>query len=300
MEKGNKPQRTGESDAHTEPPLDESTGDKPRSCSTAPSLLVPTDFTPEAGYALQHAVYYAKGMHMRIVLAHVLREDENQQQAQQELDELLKDIPRRVEAQGVIVKGDLSSAVQNVAREQNAQYIFIGSHHTKTPESFKTSKARQLFRFGTTPYIVVQEPPTNKVLDNVVFPIDYTDENRGKHESLERLHAFYDMTFHLVTPSVNEPELQERVDLNMELAQGLLDRNEIPYTTREVEGRDEFSREVLDISRDVEADLIIVTSAFDPRHPGRYMLEPHERNLLLQAGNIPVMIINPAKEVKDQ
>lgn len=270
--------------------------DDPRPSPLLPSILVPTDFSTESDYALLHGTHLAKAMRIGVVLLHVLKENEDEKNAWQKIEQQVKKLSPKVPLRTIVTSGELETQVQHIAEAEQAQYIVVGSHHAKTPDSYKKSKARQLFRYGTTPFIAIQTAPEMEEFNNVIFPVDFTDEGRGKHEWLERINEFYDPIFHLVTPKVNEPELELRVKHNLQLAQSLLERVGAPFTTCQVEGLEEFSQEVLEFAHEVEGDLIIITSANDPRHPGRYMLEPHERNLLLQADDIPVMIINPPNE----
>lgn len=288
-------EHASQEDRHSDLSLGDEPSDDPRPCPPSPCILVPTDFSPESGYALAHGVRYAKALQARVVALHVLPAGADESDAWQALERQVKKLSTRIAVQSMVTHGELETEVHRVAKSENAQYIVIGSQHAKTPESYKNSKARHLFRFGTIPCIAIQTPPQRNEVSNVVFPIDYTDENRGDHGWLERLHTHHNPVFHLVTPEVNEPELQQCLKHNLQLAQTLLNGVGAQFSTRQVEGVDEFSQEVLEIAQEVEADLIIVTSAHDPRHPGHYMLEPHERNLLLQADSIPVMVINPTK-----
>ena len=110
---------------------------------------------------------------------------------------------------------------------------------------------------------------------------------------MDRLCCYFEPTFHLVRPDVNEPELEERVDENVTKVMSLLSERGIPHTVRTVPGDSDYALEILQVARELESDLIVVITSVDPRKEGSYMLEPHARRLVLQAAEIPVMTVNP-------
>ncbi|PIE84529.1 MAG: hypothetical protein CSA07_02120 [Bacteroidia bacterium] len=270
-------------------------GDLPsRAERKAGVLVVPTDFSPESDYALQHAVLVAQQSRKRIALVHVVKSPDDVAAAEEHMQEQLG----RVEHEGVEIasrtmEGELAPAVVRVAEEVRANYVVIGTHSLKRPGLLKQSCTMKILRMGNTPYVTVQEPPRHDRIDRVVFPIDYTDENRPKYEWLEELNREFTPLFQLVTQAVNEAQLLERVEANLERAIEFIERIGGRYSTFELEGKDEFAQEIIDYTHEQEADLLVICSMKDPRQEGFYLLEPHERNLVVGGRQTPVMIINP-------
>lgn len=257
-------------------------------------LLVPTDFTDESGYALKHAQRIGKSMGLPVVMLHVLEGNEKEEAVLERMEEQAEEICGRWgDIEMRVARGAVSEQIPRVAEEVNAEYVVLGSRDVKIPGHHKISTSLKLLGHGRIPYITVQELPDSKRYENIVFPIDYTDENQQRFDWLDRLCRYHSPTFHLVRPSVNEPELVECVDENMARAMAVLSLRGTPYTVRTMPGEADYALEILEVAHELEADLIVVTTSIDPRRKGSYMLEPHERRLVLQAADIPVMSINP-------
>ncbi len=265
----------------------------PRTGQKGDVLVVPTDFSPESDYALQHAVLVAQQSQKRVVLLHVAPTQNDGSAKGQMQEQLMRVEHEGVEIESRIVEGELSPTIVAVATESNADYVVIGTHSLKRPSLLKQSCTMKILRTGNTPYVTVQEPPQHEEIRRVVFPIDYTDENRPKYEWLEELNREFNPLFQLVTQAVNEPQLLERVEANLERAIAFIERIGGRYITFELEGKDEFAQEIIDYTHEHEADLLVICSMKDPRQEGQYLLEPHERNLVVGGGQTPVMIINP-------
>ncbi len=258
------------------------------------TILVPTDFRDEADYALQHAIRLAAAAGVGVILFHVLEDDETAAQAQLALQAQNRRANQCAFPVTLLVgQGELPEAVLEVADRYSARYILLGTHSIQNPATLKSSATRRILKRGNVPFITIQQPPREEAIEHVVFPIDYTDGNRLKYGWLETLWREYNPTFHLVTPEENEPALRQSVQENMARAMALIGRLGAKHIQYQVEGKDEFSVEILEYALSVEADLLVITSAPDPRQPGTYMLEPHERNLVIGGDFTPVMIINP-------
>lgn len=258
------------------------------------TILVPTDFKAESDYALQHAVRLAEAAATGVTLLRVLTEGETEAEALATMEtQVARAGCGRFPVRCAVAEGQIPFAVQIAAEAFRAEYIVLGSHSIQQPATLKSSEARRILKYGNVPYITIQQPPRDEDIEHVVFPIDYTDGNRLKYGWLEPLCREYNPTFHLVTPDVNEPNLLQSVQENMARALGCIARIGAKHVEHQVEGRDEFSVEILEYAQAVGADLLVIASAPDPRQPGMYMLEPHERNLVVGGGATPVMVINP-------
>lgn len=273
-----------------------SAGENGESADREPVLLVPTDFTEEANYALKHAQRMGRSMDLSLVLMHVLEGDETEASALQRMEEQADEVCGRGsdDVQMRLVRGVVSEQVPLVASELGAEYVILGSHDVKIPMQHKRSTSLKLLRSGRVPYITVQQPTDVRNYESIVFPVDYTDESQKHYDWLDRLCHYFTPTFHLVRPDVNEQELEDRVDENIANVMLLLSQRGVPYTVRTVPGETEYALEILQVAQELEADLVVVITSADPRQEGRFMLEPHQRRLVLQSAEIPIMTVNPA------
>ncbi len=260
-----------------------------------PTILVPTEFTPECDYALELAVLLAERSSASLTVLHIPEPGEDTAGAQQQLSHFTHEVPNDLPLRVLTVPGEVAETIARVAVDESAEFIVLGSEQVGDPEGQKQSETLRIFRYGTVPFIVVQRPLPRKKLEDIVLPIDYTDAKGGDTSWIPALCRSYAPMFHLVLPSVNEPELLERLELNLERTLGLLEKLGARWVRYDVPGRDEFSIEVLSYCQEVEADMVVVSSTPDPRRPDRYMLEPHERHLIQEAGDVPVLIVNPSQ-----
>jgi nucleotide-binding universal stress UspA family protein len=145
---------------------------------------------------------------------------------------------------------------------------------------------------STVPFITIQEPPVNKRYDDIIFPIDFTVENKEKHSWISYFCDYYVSKFHLIKPNVSDPELVAKVDLNMASAVRYLDEKGAKYEVYTVPGQKPYAEEVLDLAVNIRADLIVIMTT-KVSGDGNFILEPHEHTIVGQAGHIPVMSINP-------
>lgn len=258
-------------------------------------LLVPTDFTEESGYALKHAQRMGRAMDLPVMLMHVLEEGERESEVQAKLQEQAEEICGRSSDDVVlrVERGVVSECVPALAQALGVEYIILGSHDVKIPKQHKRSTSLKLLGIGPTPYITLQQSSSVRSYEDIVLPIDYTDESERLYGWIDRLCTYFTPTFHIVRPAVNELELEEQVDENVANAMTQLSQRGIPYTVRTVTGEADYALEIIEITRELVADLIVLITSIDPRKKGTYMLEPHERRLVLEAAEIPVMTVNP-------
>lgn len=256
-------------------------------------ILVPTNFTIESTYALRHAQGTARVTGHRVMLLHVLEAGEQEAQAQECLRQQLCAADDDVPIDTMLEHGVVSRVVPAVGQRLGTDYIVLGSHDVKIPQNQKLSTSLKLLTHGDIPYVVVQERPKSDRYQRVIYPIDFTDETNMQTRWLDNLCQHHNPAVCLLRPDVNEVDLLDCIDQNISKAIRILAAHHARYTVRTVEGKTDYAVEILQTARDLSADLIVVTTSYDPRVKGDYMLEPHERKLLLQAADIPVMTINP-------
>ncbi len=227
------------------------------------------------------------------MLLHVLEEGEQEAEAQELLHRQLQEAEEDVPVTTMLEHGVVRQVVPAIGRKIGADYIVLGSHDVKIPQNQKLSTSLKLLTHGAIPYVVVQERPKSDRYERVIYPIDFTDETDMRTEWLEKLCHYHQPAVCLLRPDVNEVDLLDCIDQNTSKAIKVLAAHHTRYTVRTVEGKADYAVEILQTARDLNADLIVVTTSYDPRVKGDYMLEPHERKLLLQSADIPVMTINP-------
>lgn len=262
--------------------------------NTKNTILVPTDFTQVAGYALQHAVRVSGVVGGPITLLHIVPTPDMVPLAQERIDNLANETNAKygVLPSTLVKVGSIFVDIARVVEEINASLVIMGSQSIKEMDESNVSWALKVITSSKAPFVTIQEPPINKRYDDVVFPIDFTHENKEKHTWISYFSDYYLSRFHLIKPNVTDPELLAKVDMNMASALKYLDEKGARYFISTVPGVKKYEEEVLDLAVNIRADLIVLMTTPVPSS-GKYLVEPHEQYIIANARHIPVMSINP-------
>ena len=265
--------------------------------NTGVTILVPYDFSQVADYALQHAIRVSKVVNQPITMLHIVNGSSELELMQEKLSEVAHQTASRfgVEPIALVREGSIFVHIAEVADEINASQVIMGSHSIRGKEQITGSLAHKVIVSSKVPFVTIQEPPINKRYDEIVFPIDFTTENREKHGWINYFCTYYVSRFHLIKPHVQDPQLQCQVDLNMASARKFLDEIGAKYIDYEVKGEKRYAEEILDMAVNIRADLIVLMTT--PKDSDdKFVVEPHEQYIIANAGHIPVMSINPIAE----
>lgn len=261
---------------------------------TNKTILVPTDFSKVADYALQHAVRVSNVVKEPISILHIVQSEAEIAAANEKLNTIIASIEEKygVTINPIVRIGSIFADIANVANEINASIVIMGSSTIRDMDDSKVSWTLKVITSCKVPFVTIQEPPVNKRYDDVVFPIDFTSENREKHEWISYFCDYYLSRFHLIKPNVSDPELLARIDINMASARKFLDQRGAKYLEYTASGTKPYDQEVLEMAVNIRADLIVImTTPLDKE--GEFIVEPLEQHILANARHIPVMSINP-------
>lgn len=258
------------------------------------TILVPTDFTDVADYALQHAIRVSSVVREKITLLHIVDSAEKIAEAKEKIERIAQETNSKFNnlPNTIVRHGDIFVDIAKVASEINSSMVIMGSHRIKSESTLNDSIALKVITSSKVPFITIQEPPINKRYDEIIFPIDYTAENIEKHGWISYFCDYYVSRFHLIKPFVTDPKLLAKVDMNMASARRYLDEKGARYYVYTVTGKKPYAEEVLDIAANIRADLIVImTTKVDNK--STFVVEPHEQYIISNASYIPVMSINP-------
>lgn len=258
------------------------------------TILVPTDFTQVADYALQHAVRVSSVVHENVTLLHIVDSPNQVAEAQAKLDLIAKETHAKYNVLPTIIvrPGNIFVDIAKVADEINSSMVIMGSHRLKDAATINESISLKVITSSKVPFITIQEPPINKRYDEIVFPIDYTAENIEKHNWISYFCDYYVSRFHLIKPNITDPMLLAKIDMNMASARRWLDEKGARYYVYTVLGKKSFAEEVLEMAANIRADLIVLMTT-KVTNKSTYVMEPSEQYIISNASYIPVMSINP-------
>lgn len=157
-------------------------------------ILVPIDFSEHSEYALETAAILARKCNAKILALQMLElpnailtsfGDSQQIEtnfsiklAEKKFEEFLnKDYLKNVVIIPVIKYFKLFSEVNEVAKEQNADFIVMGSHGASgVKEFFIGSNTEKVVRHSDIPVLVIKHNPILMDFENVVFACDFSQE----------------------------------------------------------------------------------------------------------------------------
>ena len=159
------------------------------------TIVVPVDFSEQSEYALKAAVSLAKKYGAKIFALHMLElsealitSPEGMQQTQalfliKLAEKRFKDLLEKPYLEGVkitpIIKHfKVFSEVNNIALEQQADLVIMGSHGADgLEEIFIGSNAEKVVRNSEVPVLVIKDSHENFEIKRIVFACDFMDEN---------------------------------------------------------------------------------------------------------------------------
>jgi nucleotide-binding universal stress UspA family protein len=243
-------------------------------------IIVPIDFSEHSEYALEAAVKLAKPNNAEIIALHMLEmsdsvinsTDSEQYQkavfflrlAEKRFTEFL-DKPYLKEANitPLVKHFKVFSEVNDVAKEQGADLIVMGSHGTSgLSEIFVGSNTEKVVRHAEIPVLVLKNKFEISQLKDVVFASDFSSESVAVYLRASKLFNALNAKLHLLY--VNLPsdrfrstnEIDEIVSDFLRKADGNLDNlKHISFTSDYT-----VERGVLNYANKIGADLIAVAT----------------------------------------
>jgi nucleotide-binding universal stress UspA family protein len=185
-------------------------------------ILVPTDFSVQAQYALIVAAQLAKKHHCEIYLLHMLELPFNEVDALSSHSELpeamffMKLARKRFDevAEKPFLKGikvhetvkfhQAFDGIMDTCKEFKIDLIVMGSHGASGfKEMFIGSNTEKVVRTSDVPVLVIKNHHKKFKVDNFVYASDFSDENKSPFKKAVRFAKLFNATIHLLM--VNTP-----------------------------------------------------------------------------------------------
>ncbi|GAA4275429.1 universal stress protein [Aquimarina mytili] len=199
-------------------------------------ILVPVDFSEYSEYALQAAASIAKQQNAKIIVLHmlglseaVLTKNEGQEVAEamyyMKLAEkrfktfLDKEYLKGIQIEETVQNYKIFSEVNEVAHENDADLIIMGSHGTTglREEVFIGSNTEKVVRTADVPVLVIKKPVNDFKIEEVVFACDFKMENIRPYLNAVKLFESLGANIHLLYVNLpgerfrNSNEIEEKV-----------------------------------------------------------------------------------------
>ncbi|OWP85083.1 universal stress protein UspA [Flavobacterium davisii] len=236
-------------------------------------ILVPTDFSQHAEYALKVAAQFARKHNAEIYLIHLLELPGQgndtvthghdipeivffKNAITNRMDDLMdEEYLDGIETSKIIQIDQPFEGIMKTIQNNTFDLIIMGSHGANgIKEMFVGSNTEKIVRNSSIPVLVIKEDDPNFKVNHFIFASDFLDEIKKPFECIVRLTNEFDATLHLV--NINTPNnfrsTQDARKLMNDFVSGFkIDKYETHiYNDVNVEAG------ILNIANDLNADLI--------------------------------------------
>lgn len=257
-------------------------------------IIVPWDFSDKAQCALEHALVYANTVQKQILLLHIVEKDKEIEQSTKKLEKVISDIKEKYgQTIDAIVKvGNIFDTITEVIEETDATLAVMGTHGIKGIQKLTGSWALKVIIGSKAPFIVVQAPPVQKEVSDIVVPIDFRSENKEKLIWMNFINSILPAKFHLVYIDDQDKFAKKNILSNIKVSVEYLEAKGIPYEIQKLGAKGSLEEKTVDYAKIIDSAMIIVMTTknigtFD------YMLGAAEQKIIANEAKIPVMTINP-------
>ncbi|PNQ72498.1 universal stress protein [Hanstruepera neustonica] len=243
-------------------------------------IIVPIDFSEYSDYALETAAMLAKKNNAEILALHMLEmseailtkgDSEMQQEtifylklAEKRFNEFLeKDYLDGLTVTPIVKHFKVFSEVNEVAKEQQADLIVMGSHGSSgLKEFFVGSNTEKVVRYAEIPVLVIKHNPILTEFDNVVFACDFSEDAVAAYLNAKRMCDSLKAKMHLIYVNLpsesfkSTPEIEAKVSGFLKKADGDLEGlSNVAYVNDYT-----VEKGITSFSNKVGADLIAIAT----------------------------------------
>jgi nucleotide-binding universal stress UspA family protein len=136
-------------------------------------ILIPTDFSECAGYALNTGLVLAKLFQSEVHLIHAVEPPDDK--AKSEILKALQVLNKQIKGKGItvhsgILEGRLQDVISGYIEGQGIDFVCMGSHGSSGfQELFLGSNAQKVIRIVRVPLLIVKQPISDFRFRNLVF-----------------------------------------------------------------------------------------------------------------------------------
>ena len=260
-------------------------------------IIVPWDFTHVAEYALAHAVKISRMVGNEICLLHIVDKKINPKdfeaknaQLSQKAEENSKKFNLPIVFH--VSKGSIFRAIADFAHESDASLVVMGTHGMKGMQKLTGSWALKVIVKSKVPFIVVQDSPKDQErYHNIVFPVDFRNENKEKIRMAIFMGKYFDSKVHILETVATDKNILKRTNINMNFAIRYLIQNNIEYEIHDLPKGD-LAQQTIDFAQKINADLILIVTTKNITFAD-YVVGASEQYIIANSSKIPVCCVNP-------
>ena len=267
-------------------------------------IMVPFDFTEIAEIAVNHAAGLAKHQGWKVHLLHIINKDTrallnvykvDDNLVNKRLEERVKEyeekykVPFSFQAR----EGSIFTDIAKAAEEFNASFIIMGTHGKQGIQHIVGSYVHKVITSTNVPFIIVQKREYRKGYNKIVIPLDETIESRQKLKWAIYIAKQFDAVIYIKALYRSDELYKAKLRAILNKIVELFDKNEVKYDAEFVAESGSFAKQVIDYSKKIDADLIMIMTNQDSNPIPNFLLNPWDEQIIFNEVQVPVMTVNP-------
>lgn len=236
-------------------------------------ILIPTDFSEHAEYALKVAAQIAKKNNGEIILLHMLELPHQgsdalgagsdipeimffKNAAIRRLEELMDEDYLDGLKVSEIVQFELAfDGILNISQKNNVDLIVMGSHGASGfKEMFIGSNAEKVVRNSDIPVLIIKREESNFKVNDFVFASNFTDEIKKPFQKAVEFATKFDSNLHLVM--INTPNNFQTTTEANETMKKFLSNFNLNKVQTHIYNDSNIEKGILNFADSIKADLI--------------------------------------------
>ncbi|MGC6414524.1 MAG: universal stress protein [Bacteroidia bacterium] len=275
------------------------------------NILVPTDFSEVADFAVKHAINVAKAYNNEITLIYIIEEGffgnlfSKSQSAimkdaiKTKLEVLADDIRNesKVTINTRIETGKVYKTIAEIANEEKYDSIIMGSHGASGLEQVVGSNASRTIQYAEVPVVVVKNISVGEQgYKKIVMPFDLTIESKQKLNWGISVAKKFDSEIHIVFSQEEDEYLKRKLNNNIARIKVALEDNNVKFVMYEFKDGilDNFANEVHNYAKIIDADLIVAMTHME-KGISEFIIGTMTQQLVNKAEKVAVMCIHPTE-----
>ncbi|UUC46666.1 universal stress protein [Flavobacterium cerinum] len=240
-------------------------------------ILVPTDFSDHAEYALKVAAQIARKNNGEIVLLHMLELPQEgsdaigsghdipeiiffKRKAEEKLDEIANSsILSGISVTQIIKLEKAFDGILDITGKNEIDLIIMGSHGANGfKEMFIGSNTEKVVRHSEIPVLVIKKDADNFEVNNFVFASDFTDEAKKPFRKVVEFANEFNAKIHLLM--VNTPNNFKSTSVAEKMIADFIASFDISNYSTHIYNDVNVEKGILHFAKSVNADLIGIST----------------------------------------
>ena len=192
----------------------------------------------------------------------------------------------------LIKAGNIFDTIRDVAHENKAEMVIMGTHGRKGLQKITGSWALKVLANSKVPFLVVQDKPVSEHIDKILFPIDFKSATKEKVNWIYYLSKHFNSTFILLKRRASDRGFRRKIASNLHYTENFLKNNDIEYEIHTATGKKAFEKETVDYAKESGASMILVLVTRDIGFFD-YLIGAREQYIISNPESIPVLCLNP-------